>query len=229
MTVGGAGGQLVFNMEFLRVKSTKGFTVADAFDGFLGLGNQAPASTIPSRSSVIYKMRDQGIISSKIFTISGGGTVLTFGDLPTLNPVNYVDIASKGKGKWDFKASLVTVDDGAGGIYTVAKNVVFRIQTIVPNIGLPTAALKSIANQLNAVQNAFTKLYVVNCAPTKNIILTINNQVYTIPQANYISNNNGLCTLNFFESSEWILGQTFLTAFNVVFDADANRIGIANP
>lgn len=97
MTLAGSGdpaadpvvpAQVVYNQEFIRVSSTKGFTSGDAYNGFLGLGIQAPGSTIPTRASVLDRLVDQGIIDSKKFTIQGAA--LTFGDTPTLGGNNFL-------------------------------------------------------------------------------------------------------------------------------------------
>lgn len=137
------------------------------------------------------------------------------------------------RGIWDFRASLVTIDDGLGTPLTIARNVVIQIESLLSNIGVPSAQLKAIANKLGGRQNPITKEYVVSCtiieADTINLLLTINNQIYEVPPASYINAANaaGACTLNLLETKSWILGQTFLALYATVYDATTRQIGFA--
>lgn len=85
------GGQTVFNQDFIRVSSTKGFSSADAYDGIIGL---APGKNIPNRASMIEKMFENGLISSKTFTIHQGGTVLDIGDVPAVRGNNKLSLVT---------------------------------------------------------------------------------------------------------------------------------------
>ena len=59
-----------------------------------------------------------------------------------------------------------------------------------------------------------------------NLILTINNQIYTIPPTSYINaENDGVCTFNLFATRSWTLGQSFLGLYATVYDVNAKRIG----
>lgn len=131
------------------------------------------------------------------------------------------------KGVWDVKSSLVTIRDVIGPAVTLANNVVIRIESIVSGYGVPTAALTTIATQLSAIKNPITKQYVVNCGVMKYLSLTIGSQIYQIPAFNYIINNGVTCTLNFFESNDWILGQSFLSLYDTVYDINGRNIGFA--
>ena len=139
------------------------------------------------------------------------------------------------KGIWSFRASSVTFDNGVGSIRTLANDVVFRIETLLSNIGVPSGQLKKIAEYFGGRQNPITKQYLVSCdlltaVLPVNLILTINGRTYEIPPASYIINGGQAptCVLNFFETSkDWILGQTFLELFDTIYDASANLIGIS--
>ena len=132
-------------------------------------------------------------------------------------------------GNWNVRASKVTLRDNIGPETNIASNVVFRIETIVSGYGIPSAQLNVIATQLGATKNPITKLYTVSCEHPKFLSLTIANKIYQIPSFNYIISNgvSPSCTLNFFESNDWILGQAFFALYDIVFDASARRIGFA--
>lgn len=141
------------------------------------------------------------------------------------------------RGNWDFRVSSVSVDNGAGVAISVVRNVVFRIESILSNIGIPSAQLNILARGLGANLNPTTKKYEVICASIFGgdnlIVLAINGVTYEIPSAFLASQPvppSTVCTLNVFETKkDWIMGQLFLSAFSVVFDADNNRIGLVEP
>lgn len=133
------------------------------------------------------------------------------------------------KGTWNFRASLVALDEGSGAPITVAKNAVFQIETLVPNIGVPTSSLKTITARLGARLNPATGLYNIACTVSTILVLTINGQRYEIPPTSYINPNPAVapCTLNLIQTQNWILGQSFLALFDTVYNADLNQIGFA--
>ena len=127
------------------------------------------------------------------------------------------------KGTWDFRASLVALDDGRGAPFTIAKNAVFRIETLVSNIGVPSGSLKTIASRLGARLNPATGLYTVDCAVTTPLVLTIGGQRYEIPATTYINSQNTPCILNLIPFLA-IFSQSFLALFDTVYNADLNQI-----
>lgn len=141
------------------------------------------------------------------------------------------------KGVWSVKASTVTFGT-TGSPTTLATNAKFRIETILPNIGVPTSKLSTIVKSLSGTLDSTLKKYVVNCdllndnVPKKNLILTINGITYTIPPASYITDDGDgtltSCTLNLSDQkADWVLGQTFLTLYYTTFDGSKGTIGIA--
>ena len=106
----------------------------------------------------------------------------------------------------------------------------------MPNIGVPSSKIQSIANYVGATYNNAKKAYVVNCnvltANTMNLVLTVSGKTLTIPPTAYILSDGAAtptCTLNLSEQSGWILGQKFLELYYTIYEASKynTRIGFA--
>lgn len=140
-----------------------------------------------------------------------------------------------GKGTWDSRTSKVSITSASSTLVLEKKGAKFRVETILPNIGVPKSKFRDIVKFLGATLiNRSTKTYSVSCSileeGTTNLVFEISGVSFPVPPSAYINQNPDTlaCTLNLSEQSEWIFGQTFLAKYYSVYDATNKKIGFAS-
>uniref|UniRef100_A0A914DY46 Peptidase A1 domain-containing protein n=1 Tax=Acrobeloides nanus TaxID=290746 RepID=A0A914DY46_9BILA len=164
------------------------------------------------------------------------GGLLTLGAVDTQNcdsNVQYVPLTSLSF--WQFSLSSFSV-----GSYSKTKTVPVFVDSSSNFLGVPPDAMNAIANATNAAYIAESNIYALPCNATglPDLKFTINNQIYSVSQSEYISNinfGNGTCILAVYSVNNggfgpsWTLGQPFMRSYCNVFDVGNKMIGFAKP
>ena len=139
-----------------------------------------------------------------------------------------------GKGTWDSRTSKVSISSASNTLVLERRGAKFRVETILPNIGVPKSKFRDIVKFLGATLNRSTNTYSVSCSildeGTTNLVFEISGVAFPVPPSAYINQDPDTlaCTLNLSEQSEWIFGQTFLSKYYSVYDATNRKIGFAS-
>nr|ACS32298.1 aspartyl protease-like protein [Steinernema feltiae] len=218
--------------------------IADVFgyqpvDGILGLGWPALAedNVVPPMQNVLNQL-DQPLFTVWMDrhvkqTQGGNGGLITYGAIDTKNcdaTVNYVPLSATTY--WQF------VMDGCEiGTYKRARREQVISDTGTSYIIGPTDVVENIAQVIGAQLDWENDMYTVNCnAQLPPLVLKIGGQTYSIPSVEYVldlSLGGGKCGIAIQGQDAggygpaWILGDTFIRSYCLVYDIGQKRIGFA--
>ncbi|XP_044068239.1 pepsin A-like isoform X3 [Siniperca chuatsi] len=226
------GGISVANQVFGISRTEAPFMAYMQADGILGLAFQTIASdnVVP----VFDNMVKQGLVSQPLFSVylsSEQGSEVVFGGIDSSHytgQITWIPLSSATY--WQIKMDSVTINGQtvacSGGCQAI-------IDTGTSLIVGPTSDI----NNMNAWVGASTNQYgeaVVSCQNIQSmpaVTFTLNGQAFTIPASAYVSQNSYGCNTGFGQGGSdqlWILGDVFIREYYVVFDAQAQYVGLAS-
>lgn len=247
---GSVSGKIVTDtVSIAGLSLNMGFGVADTttqdfnnypMDGIMGLARTS-ANTDFDAPAFLEAIMKADTLKSNVFGINldraGDGTQdgeVTFGGVDNSKisgNINYLDTTDD-KSTWTIPADDVEVNGKSVGLS--GKKAV--IDTGTTYMFLPPDDAKAVFAKIDGSE-ASGDMWHVPCDTTTSIALVFNKVSYSISPQDYVGpkTDDGLCYSHIIgnaavngDDNTWLIGDTFLKNVYSVFDADKNRVGLAN-
>uniref|UniRef100_A0A8B9NX49 pepsin A n=1 Tax=Apteryx owenii TaxID=8824 RepID=A0A8B9NX49_APTOW len=217
-----AGSITVSNQIFELSQTEPGdFFYCTPSDDILGLAFPSIAS--PGATPVFDNMMSQGLVNDE-----SGSFVMFGGTDYSYTSGGLTWIPRSAEGYWAGRGT------DSEEILACASSCQAIIDTGTSLLAGPSNAVADIQYALGANSNGEISCDSISSMP--DIIFNLNGNAFSVPTSSYILQKDGSCSLAFeglnlpTDSGDlWILGDTFIREYYVVFDGANNRVGLSPP
>uniref|UniRef100_A0A8B9NX76 pepsin A n=1 Tax=Apteryx owenii TaxID=8824 RepID=A0A8B9NX76_APTOW len=220
-----AGSITVSNQIFELSQTEPGdFFYCTPSDDILGLAFPSIAS--PGATPVFDNMMSQGLVNDE-----SGSFVMFGGTDYSYTSGGLTWIPRSAEGYWQITMDSISTSEE---ILACASSCQAIIDTGTSLLAGPSNAVADIQYALGANSNGEISCDSISSMP--DIIFNLNGNAFSVPTSSYILQKDGSCSLAFeglnlpTDSGDlWILGDTFIREYYVVFDGANNRVGLSPP